>query len=221
MSIPSSSELRRDDRRHAAGLQVLLDLDALLAGDRAVVGADELLPGELVEPLGEALAEAPAVREDDRAAVGPDQLEDPRVDRRPDADPRLGVRGRPARLLVERQDLAGLRHVVDRDDDLEVERPSARPASTIVDLAVRPGAAEEPGDRLERALGGAEPDPLRGLDPSRPAIRCSSRSRVSARWAPRFEPAIAWTSSTITCSTPREDLAGLAREHQVQRSPAS
>ncbi len=52
---------RRDERRQAAGLQLLLDRDALLAGDRAVVGADQLLAGELVEPLGEALREAPAV----------------------------------------------------------------------------------------------------------------------------------------------------------------
>ena len=35
------------------------------------------------------------------------------------------------------------------------------PASTIVTSRSGPDAAEEPGDRLERALGGAEPDPLR------------------------------------------------------------
>ena len=34
-------------------------------------------------------------------------------------------------------------------------------------------------------------------------VRCSSRSRLRARCAPRFVPAIAWTSSTMTCSTPR------------------
>ncbi len=33
--------------------------------------------------------------------------------------------------------------------------------------------------------------------------RPSSRSRDSARWAPRLVPATAWTSSTMTVSTPR------------------
>ena len=49
---------RRDERREPAGLELLLDLEALLAGDAAVVGADELLAGELVEPLGEPLGRA-------------------------------------------------------------------------------------------------------------------------------------------------------------------
>ena len=180
--------------------------EPLLPGDAAVVGADELFAGQLVEALGEALGEAAAVREDDRAAVLPDQLEDRRVDRGPDARPRLGVRRRAAGLLVERQDLAGRGHVLDRDDDLELERL----ASAGIDdrhVAAGPDAAEEAGDRLERALGRAQADPL-GWTPLVAAVaspfvtRWSRRSSVRARWAPRFEPAIAWTSSTITCSTP-------------------
>ena len=59
---------RRDERREAAGLELLLDREALLAGDAAVVGPDELLAGQLVEALGEPLGEPAAVREDDRAA---------------------------------------------------------------------------------------------------------------------------------------------------------
>ena len=44
------------------------------------------------------------------------------------------------------------------------------PASTIVDLAVRPDAAEEAGDRLERALRRAKADALgRSRRPSRRA----------------------------------------------------
>ena len=43
--------------------------------------------------------------------------------------------------------------------------------------------------------------------------RRSRRSRLSARWAPRLVPAIAWTSSTITCSTPlRISLAWLVEQ---------
>ncbi len=34
------------------------------------------------------------------------------------------------------------------------------------------------------------------------ATRCERRSRVSARWAPRFDWATAWISSTITASAP-------------------
>ena len=59
----------RDERRDAARLELLLDVQALLAGDAAVVGADELFAGQLVESMGEALAEAPRVGEDDRAVV--------------------------------------------------------------------------------------------------------------------------------------------------------
>ena len=82
------------------------------------------------------------------------------------------------------------------------------PASTIADLAALADAAEEPGDGLERPLGGAEADALDrdvvGASASASAVprRRSRRSRLSARWAPRLVPAIAWTSSTITCSTP-------------------
>ena len=34
-------------------------------------------------------------------------------------------------------------------------------------------------------------------------VRRSSRSSERARWLPRFEPATAWISSTMTCSTER------------------
>ena len=90
------------------------------------------------------------------------------------------------------------------------------PASTIV--TSRSGPAPPRNRAIVSSGRWVALSPIRcgGVDPSRPAIRCSSRSRVSARWEPRFEPAIAWTSSMITCSTPREDLARLAREHQVQ-----
>ena len=48
--------------------------------------------------------------------------------------------------------------------------------------------------------------------------RRSSRSSVSARCAPRFVPAIAWISSTITARTRAEHPAPAhARQHDVQR----
>ena len=47
---------RGDQRGEPPGLEVLLDREALLAGDAAVVGLDEVLAGQLVEALGEPLA---------------------------------------------------------------------------------------------------------------------------------------------------------------------
>ena len=90
---------------------------------RAVVGADELFAGELVQALREALREAPAVDEDDGAAMLADQLQDPRVDGGPDAA--FGARrpgtGPPGCSSIG-SDLAEPRHVLDRHDDLELER---------------------------------------------------------------------------------------------------
>ncbi len=116
----------RDDRRHAARLQVLFDLESLLPGDAAVMGPHELLAGQLVQALGEPLGEAPAVRENDRAVVGPDQLEELRVDRGPDARPEVTSPNRTSGGFVGRDDLAEPAHVLDRDDDPELERPLGR-----------------------------------------------------------------------------------------------
>src|SRR5437879_11338178 len=81
------------------------------------------------------------------------------MDRRPDARPRLCARGWATRLLVERQRLADAGHVLDRDDDREIER---LPRARIDDgnLAPRPDPAEESRDRVERPLCRRQPDPL-------------------------------------------------------------
>ena len=75
---PELERARGHERRQAAGLELLLDRQALLAGDAAVVGSDQLLAGEFVEPLRQSFREPPAVDEDDGAAMRPDQLEDGR-----------------------------------------------------------------------------------------------------------------------------------------------
>ncbi len=49
-------------------------LAPLLVRDRAVMRAHELFLGELVEPAREALAQAPAVHEQDRAAMRANRL---------------------------------------------------------------------------------------------------------------------------------------------------
>ena len=173
-----------------------------------VLGRGELLLGplvvELVEALGQALGAAAVVDEDDRRRVLADQRQQLRVDRGPDrarVDGRIdradGVMNteRSVRLLrfasgggrVSRRDGAcrGLRHVVDRDDDLEVELLAD---AGVDDLALALRADEELGDPLERALGGREADPLRlaGCPPRRPGARAA---RASARGGRR-----AWTA---------------------------
>jgi hypothetical protein len=91
-----------------------------------------------------------------------DQLEHARVDRGPDARPHVAERDRTAGLLVGREDLAEPGHVLDRDDDLELQRlPAARVDD--LDLAAGPDPAEEPGDRRQWPLGGREADSLEGL----------------------------------------------------------
>src|SRR6188768_1811270 len=88
----------------------------------------------------------------------PDEFEELGVDRRPDRVARLGSRGRAARRLVGIDRVAHAGHVLDRDDDLEVE---LFPRAGVDDLDVPAGAAEEGADGLERSLGCREADPLR------------------------------------------------------------
>ena len=66
---------RRDEARDAPRLEVLLDVDALLARERPVVRARDLLLGELVEAQREPLGQAPVVDEDDRRPVRANELE--------------------------------------------------------------------------------------------------------------------------------------------------
>ena len=137
---------RRDEARQLAGLEHLLDDRALLARERAVVGARDVLAGELVEPQREALGLAAGVDEDDRRAVLADHLEELRVHRRPD---------RVARRLAARQSsgspgpLPGLDHRLDRHVDLQVERLAD---AGVDDPAGAPRADQEAADLLERVL---------------------------------------------------------------------
>ena len=85
-----------DDRAQPALLEGVLDLQALLPGERAVVGAHEVLLGELVQAGREALGEPSRVREHDGGSVRADQLQQRGMDRWPDRVSRL----RPAETLV-------------------------------------------------------------------------------------------------------------------------
>ena len=183
---------RRDEARDLPRLQELLDDEPLLPRERPVVRARELLLGELVDPEREPLGEPPVVDEDDRRAVRADELEDRRVDRRPDraarpldADAHLdAVRERRHGELGGRAELA---HVLDGDDDLEVELLAD---ARVDELDLAAGAGHEPADLLQRTLRRREADalerrldePLEPLEREREVRRRASSPR---RRAPR------------------------------------
>ena len=74
------------------------------------------------------------------------------------------------------------------------------PASTIFTGRGSPGAEYPPRKRATSSSGRCVADrPIRCGGRS---VTSSSRSSVSARWAPRLVAAIAWISSMITVSTP-------------------
>jgi len=171
MSMPSSRG-GRNEAGDPARLQVLLDLRPLLAGQRAVMGSGQLLLRQLVQPEREPLGEPAVVDEEDRRAVGTDELDERRVDRGPDR----------ARLVALFAGFARLPHVLDRDDDLEVEllgdsgvdeldRPPSPPGSGgargsptgVVGFADDASTSDELPDLLERPLRRRQPDPLRRL----------------------------------------------------------
>ena len=171
---PQLERRRGDEARDQPRLQELLDLDALLARERAVVGSRDRLLGELVQPQGEPLGEPPVVDEHDRGAVLSHESEQRGVDRRPDrAGRRLVARGH--RNSVRRHELAqarvgaGLAHVLEGDDHLEVEIL----AGACVDELDRPSTRDEPSDLLQRPLGCGEADALERLvdDPGEPLER--------------------------------------------------
>ena len=92
---PELEARRRDEARDPPCLQVLLDQNALLARERAVMRARDLFQligdaavgvrlGELVDAERKPFGEPPVVDEDDRRAVGADEVEQRGVDRGPD-----------------------------------------------------------------------------------------------------------------------------------------
>ncbi len=164
-------ELERGGRDQAwdlPRLEQLLDEEALLARERAVVRARDLLLRELVQPQGEALGEPAVVDEDDRRAVLPDELED-RRDRStarstgstaPRPDPICDAVGK--RRHREVRGRAELAHVLERNDDLEVE---LLPRAGVDELDVTARARDEAADLGQRTLSRREADALeRPLD---------------------------------------------------------
>ena len=166
---------------------------------------------QLVEPGSQPLRQPAGVGEDDRRAVLQHEFEHPRVDAGPDARPRRRrpPPGSPSGVAAS----PGSRHVVDRDDDLDLERLAH---AGVDDLHRRGDSPTKPPRNRAISSSGrcVAESPMRcgGL-----SVTSSSRSSVSARWAPRLVAARAWISSMITASTPLQRLARRRREHQVER----
>ncbi len=136
---------RGDHRGKPARLEILLDLGALLLGDRSVVGPGEQwgsalrrtglrhdlggrvglrhrlaggpLVGDLVEPVAEPLRETAGVGEDDGGAVGLDEVGDPLLHMRPDRRLVRLARG----VRVGGGGAAELAQVLDRHDHGQIE----------------------------------------------------------------------------------------------------
>ena len=167
-----------------------------------------VLVGELVQPQREPLGAAPVVDEDERRAVLADELEQLRVDRRPD---RLARRLLPPCERIE----LDVRSAPARPSTPPARGSSGRAACarrcrrSCTSAWGRPGSGRPP--RAGSAWRTGRSAGRRG----RPAS--ASRSSVSARCAPRLVCATAWISSRITCSVPSKIFARLAGEHQVQR----
>ena len=145
------AELERRGRDQAAKrpcLELVLDEHSLLARDRPVVGSHQVFAGELVDARRKAFGEASRVDEDDRRAMRLDELEQPRVDRGPDA---VEI---AAALLFGGQS----RHVLDRHLDAHLHR--LEPAG-VDDRHLAAGAAEESRDLFQRPLRRRQADALR------------------------------------------------------------
>ena len=168
-----------DECGQPARLEFLLDGEALFTGDAAVMGLDQFLAGQLVEALGEPLAQAPAVGEDDRAAMAADELED-----------RAG--GWPARCWNEASALVAgppgcsssgrtspMRgHVLDRHDDAQFERLAR---AGIDDRDVAPGPIPAMNPAIASSGRCVADRPIRCGGVVAAGAQASSRSSDSAR----------------------------------------
>ena len=217
MSIPSSSEDVATIAGSSSALQPVLDLEALLPRDRAVVRERDLLARCLVQRGGEPLREPPAVDEDHRRAVRADELDETRVDRRPDRAARGRSGGGSARRL---EDLAQRDSCPRRGPRPSASNALRLPASTI---STGRGFAQRRVCRPARRRREGAPTSSSGRWVAERPMRWRGRPRRSQRFEPleREEevraalasPTSEWISSTMTVSTE----SSISRADDVRR----
>ena len=199
----------------SARLQELLDDEPLLARQRAVVRPRELLARELVDPEREALGEPAVVDEDDGRPVLTDELEDRRVDRRPDraarpldSDAHLDAVGHDAARTAPRSRAA---RACPRRERRPARSSSFRtPASTSsisrpLPATKRPISSMRPLRRRERRRAGT--GARRGARAARATARGALRASSPRPRAPRRGH----------CLDPAQRLARLRGEEQEER----
>ena len=153
----------------------------------------------------------------ERGAVGPDQLQQLGVHRRPDrAAAALAARHLDGSSLLGAA--AGRARACPppaRRPQVELlgarRRPRSSPGAGGPRRPGRPGSA-----RSRPAAAGWPTGRCAGGSPPASATRRSRRSRIRARCAPRLVPATAWISSTITAPDAGEHLPPARGEQQVQ-----
>src|SRR6188474_3111514 len=209
---------------------------------------ERLVSCKLVQPLCQALGGAAGVDEDDRRVVFADQLQKLWVDRRPDrADVGQGLSIGWSAVLVWESWSTWFRHVLHRDDDLQVEL--LRDPS-IDDLAIPLGPDEKSSYPLQRPLSSRETYSLQAKRISRGwrrrgahprgrfsdrrgwGVPCGDRTRGPIRMVPhqmlqplqtqrQVRPALRLRHSMNLVDDHRfdadENLAGARGEHQVER----
>ena len=168
MSMPSSRLLVATRAGQPPGLQLLLDQAALLAGQAAVVGAGDLLLGQLVEPQRQALGQPPVVDEDERGAVGPDQLQQLGVHRRPDGAAAALAAGHLDGIVLLARGAGPARACPPPGTTTLRSSSFALPASTIDTGRGRPSSSWPPRKRAISASGRWVADrPMRWRLPAR------------------------------------------------------
>ena len=165
------TELQRrggDQGRDLAGLEGVLDLEALLACNRTVVSAYQLLAGQVVETSGQPLGQATGIHEHQRRVMLADELEQHGRDRRPDRVAHLRVTRRRTFQQTGVDGLAQLTHVLDGHHHLEVEGLAHAgiddgdgPGVPLAGVEVTGATAQESGDLVEGTLGRRQADALR------------------------------------------------------------
>ena len=188
---------RGHDGAHPSRLQVIFNSQPLLTAEGTVVRPDQFgalgrrgafrfcsavqaIKVQLVQPRRQPLREPPSIHKDDRGPMRVHQLQQPRMNRRPDAVRvrlcrRLCFGGRRAEVVVVIDSDAAVRrsdgtrngkvaHVGHADDDLHIEllgHADIGDLDLTLSRTLRIVAAQEPRHLRQWPLRGRQPDALR------------------------------------------------------------
>ena len=184
------------------------------AAARSVAGSGTSSPRalgpDLVHPRGEAFRAAPGVGEHQRGPVLGDQVDDALLDVRPDRRPGQRSGGGAGQVEVVGRDVgaAQVRQVRHGHDDVDHDLLGRRRLDDrdgTPPVLLRPGAAQELGDRVDRPDRRGQPDPL-----------CRTRARRGGRAARRAVRARRRGGRRAWCRPPR----GSRRRSPSGRPPA-